>query len=187
MPKVLYECLDGGTSWFELNDAAPVVPDVDNNFNLFRAFDARTHETIWVERSWGHLMDGQLEYQQLTYNKAAIWLASNRVEPPDVFLEDLVQHSKLGDSSNPTNPLDPQSPNAPEVPCGLVTLDQAAAMVSVSKRTLERRKTSGDLPVPVIEGGGGRADRWDWKTIRPWLEETFKVSLPEIFPAHRRR
>lgn len=66
-----------------------------------------------------------------------------------------------------------------------VTLDQAAGMVHKSKRTLERYKTKGTLPKPAVEGGGGRADLYDWSTMRPWLIETFGVQLPIEFPARR--
>jgi hypothetical protein len=68
----------------------------------------------------------------------------------------------------------------------LVTLDQAAAAVRKSKRTLERYKTTGAFPLPAVEGGGGRADLWDWKVIRPWLENEFHIKLPETFPANRK-
>jgi hypothetical protein len=73
----------------------------------------------------------------------------------------------------------------PDDPTCLVTLDQAAAVVHRSKRTLERYKTDGKLPVPTFEGGGGRADFWDWETIRPRLEEIFGIKLPNRFPASR--
>jgi hypothetical protein len=66
-----------------------------------------------------------------------------------------------------------------------VTLDQAAAMVHRSKRTLERYKSrkSDPLPDPDISGGGGRADEWKWSTMRPWLERAFpNHRQPEQYP-----
>ena len=69
----------------------------------------------------------------------------------------------------------------------LVTLDQAAAAVHRTKRTLEHYKTKGTLPAPTVEGGGGKPDLWDWKILRPWLEETFRITLPETYPANRKR
>jgi hypothetical protein len=84
----------------------------------------------------------------------------------------------------PRHPEAPQ-PEAPAVPAvrsdapgdheaethrpDLVTLSQAAGMVHKTKRTLERWKTQGKLPDPAVEGGGGKADLWDWKTLRPVL------------------
>jgi hypothetical protein len=62
----------------------------------------------------------------------------------------------------------------------LVTLDQAAAAVNRSKRTLE--KYLGEMPPPEVEGGGGQAHFWDWKKLRPWLTKRFRVPLPERFP-----
>jgi hypothetical protein len=68
----------------------------------------------------------------------------------------------------------------------LVTLDQAAASVHTSKRTLERHKTSGTLPQPKVKGGGGKSAQYDWKVMRPWLEQTFGMKLPERFPGNVR-
>ena len=71
-----------------------------------------------------------------------------------------------------------------EVP-DYITLTQAAGMVKKGKRTLERYKTKGTLPPPVVEGGAGRADLYDWAVMRPWLADTFKWpldKLPEIHP-----
>lgn len=62
-----------------------------------------------------------------------------------------------------------------------VTLDQMAAIVHRSKRTLEKKK----LPEPDIEGGGGKPHEWLWSRIRPWLQTEFGRELPEIYPGHR--
>lgn len=74
----------------------------------------------------------------------------------------------------------------PIEPPDLVTLNQAAAIVNASKRTLERHKTKGELPDPAVEGGAGKAARYDWKVMRPWLESKFAMKLPEHFPGNRR-
>jgi hypothetical protein len=69
----------------------------------------------------------------------------------------------------------------------LVTLDQIAAAVHRSKRTLEKYKTRerNPLPSPDVEGGGGKPDEWKWLTVRRWLEDEFKHDLPERFPSGR--
>jgi len=67
----------------------------------------------------------------------------------------------------------------------LVTLQQAAAMVNRSKRSLERLKPK--MPPPSVQGGGGRPDEWAWSELRPWLEKEFERPLPERFPADRFR
>lgn len=72
-----------------------------------------------------------------------------------------------------------------EPPDDLVTLDQAAAVVSLKKRTLERYLQRGDLPRPDLPGGGGKAHRWYWSTLRPALEKHFRPDLPLKFPASR--
>jgi hypothetical protein len=69
-------------------------------------------------------------------------------------------------------------------PLQYVTLDQMAAILQRNKRTLERLKTrrTNPLPLPDVEGGGGRADEWLWHKIRPWLEQESKRILPERYP-----
>jgi hypothetical protein len=71
----------------------------------------------------------------------------------------------------------------------LVRLDQLAAIVNRSKRTLEkyvnRRPAAGHDPMPaaVIEGGGGKPALWDYAECREWLMKTFQFHrLPERFP-----
>jgi hypothetical protein len=64
----------------------------------------------------------------------------------------------------------------------LVTLDQAAALVHRSKRTLERYRDQG-MPEPRNQGRRGHPNLWAWADVRPWLERTFGFSLPEQFPA----
>jgi hypothetical protein len=64
----------------------------------------------------------------------------------------------------------------------LVTLQQAAAMVHRSKRTLEKYKDK--MPAPRVQGGGGKPDEWLWSELRPWLQEEFGRQLPERFPAN---
>ena len=70
-----------------------------------------------------------------------------------------------------------------------VTLDQMAALVNMSKRTLESRKSRKEnpLPFPDVDGGGGKADEWLYEKIRPWLEADFKKVLRERLPDNLRR
>lgn len=72
-------------------------------------------------------------------------------------------------------------------PADYVTLDQMAASVKRSKRTLEKLKTRAlnPLPQPDVAGGGGKPDEWLWHTVRPWLESEYGRNLPERFPASR--
>jgi hypothetical protein len=60
----------------------------------------------------------------------------------------------------------------------------AGALVSKSKGCLEKHKRDREdpLPDPDIEGGGGKADEWNWSTLRPWLERRFNRSLSSITP-----
>jgi hypothetical protein len=65
-----------------------------------------------------------------------------------------------------------------------VTLDQMAAIISKTKRTLERAKQrkNNPLPPPTNEGGGGKRDEWLWHEVRPWLEQESGRRLPERLP-----
>ena len=66
----------------------------------------------------------------------------------------------------------------------LVNLDEAAAIVHLSKRTLERRLKN--MPVPYVQGGGGKASLWKWNKLRPWLESEYVPDLPKRFPRNVR-
>lgn len=66
-----------------------------------------------------------------------------------------------------------------------VTLQQIAACVNRSKRTLEGYRA--EMPAPVIPGGKGQPAEWNWDEIRPWLEKTFQRPLWAKFPADRFR
>jgi hypothetical protein len=79
----------------------------------------------------------------------------------------------------------PAVPGPPRPPKGIpgeyfVTLDQAAALVNRTKRTLEKLKKQ--MPPPRVKGGGGKAAEWAWSELRPWLEEKFERPLPEVPP-----
>ena len=68
-----------------------------------------------------------------------------------------------------------------------VTLDRMAAMVSRSKRTLEKYlyRKKNPLPDPDVQGVGGKPNEWIWSMIRPWLESEFGRKLPDHFPTGR--
>jgi hypothetical protein len=70
-----------------------------------------------------------------------------------------------------------------------VTLDEMAAIVNRSKRTLEKlkRRRTNPLPDPAIGGGGGKPAEWLWPAVRPWLEAEYGRKLPERFPTDRFR
>lgn len=67
----------------------------------------------------------------------------------------------------------------------IVTLDQAAALVKQSKRTLERWLKDGKLPAPDIVGGGGKAHRWIWARIREPLQNQSGLIMPAKSPGNR--
>jgi len=66
-----------------------------------------------------------------------------------------------------------------------VTLDQAAVMVHVARRTLYRYRNRG-LPAPVRQGARGRPALYEWSAVRLFLESVFAMHLPIIHPYHVR-
>jgi hypothetical protein len=83
--------------------------------------------------------------------------------------------------------VEPDSP-----PEQYVTLDQAAALVNRSKKTLERllrqpRSEATRMPDPDVVGTGGRPHEWRWGRLRPWLETAFGKSLPPALPSRSTR
>jgi hypothetical protein len=104
--------------------------------------------------------------------------------PPDVDEMRVDEVRQLLDG--PTPPADP--PADPGKTIAYVTLDQMAAIVNRSKRTLERLKyrKANPLPDPDVPGGGGKPDEWDWDKMRPWLEKEYSKHLPKQFPGHIR-
>jgi hypothetical protein len=73
---------------------------------------------------------------------------------------------------------DPQTDDGKTPLPDLVTLGQAAALVSRSPRTLERYKRLG-MPKPFVRGGGGKPHEYAWSEMKPWLEKTFDRPIPE--------
>jgi hypothetical protein len=65
-----------------------------------------------------------------------------------------------------------------------IDLDQAAALVNRSKRTLERKL--GEMPQPVVRGSGGTKSEWLWSDIAPWLEKKYGKKMPPV-PPHAAR
>jgi hypothetical protein len=64
-----------------------------------------------------------------------------------------------------------------------IDLDQAAAMVQRSKRTLEDLRPK--MPPPLVKGGHGKKAEWDYAVLRLWLENKFGKKLPD-HPFHVR-
>jgi hypothetical protein len=68
-------------------------------------------------------------------------------------------------------------------PPDYIDLDQAAALVGRSKRTLERRLSARNNPMPpadIDRGGGGKKNEWIYATLKPWLEKEYSRKLPSV-------
>lgn len=76
-------------------------------------------------------------------------------------------------------------PEAPPIIDDLVTLDQVAPLTGLSKRTLERYRSDNKLPDPDVPGGGGKANKWFWTTLRQPMSKFAGRPLPERFPGSR--
>ncbi len=89
--------------------------------------------------------------------------------------------SLRGQASGPNSaPSAPATLPIPPPSEQLVTLDQIGAMVHRSKRSMERYR--GQMPAPRVRGRRGQPHLWAWSEVRPWLEATFGLQLPEHFP-----
>jgi hypothetical protein len=62
----------------------------------------------------------------------------------------------------------------------LVTLDQIAATVHMSKRTFERHRK--EMPPPACKPKSGAAAKWLWSEVRPWLVKRYGPSVPFTYP-----
>jgi hypothetical protein len=81
------------------------------------------------------------------------------------------------------------APRPPDAPADLITVDQAAALVQVHKRTLYAWNKKDPWPQPVVEGGDGRCHRFSYKVLRPWLAKHSRIPLRAEFsssPQERR-
>ena len=65
-----------------------------------------------------------------------------------------------------------------------MTLQQAAPLVHRHKRTLERYLKK--MPLPQVQGRGGKPSLWAWAELAPWLEEEFEIPMPTDFPSDPR-
>jgi hypothetical protein len=133
--------------------------------------------------------DADIEHLRALMLKEIALLQERRRAAP---VPTLVVTDQRGPADTDGEPKDAPRPDGvalDAVSCQYVTLDQMAAAVSRSKRTLEKRKRRkrNPLPPPEIEGGGGKPDEWRWETVRPWLAEEFGRPLPERFPTERFR
>jgi hypothetical protein len=76
-----------------------------------------------------------------------------------------------------------QTPAAAPTTPQLITLDQCAALVRRKKKTLycylDTMPAAVNRPRPR-----GQALLYDWQQMRPWLQKTFGISLPERCPGY---
>ena len=64
-----------------------------------------------------------------------------------------------------------------------VTLEQAAHLIGIPKRTIDnrRKRKHADAPQPAVTGKGRRPSQYRWSELKPWLERVFKTELPDVF------
>jgi hypothetical protein len=144
----------------KLDDVPPVLRDALE--------DLKTADLVVVKA--GNMRDPKRLH--LTSQGVRIWLeitAGDERPPKDGLAETSASEAA------PTLPTTPQ----------YVTLDKAAAIVSRSKRTLEKLfcRKENPLPDPAIRGTGGKPSEWIWSKLRPWLEQEYGRHLPERFPS----
>src|SRR5262249_24574311 len=136
-----------------------------------------------LDRSTGRRDAGRAR-AELDEIDRAVRVLDEAIKPQDAP-RDRVNIAAASDQGSGGASTTAEEPGAP-TPDDLVTLSQAASIVHRHKRTLEYYKTKGVLPDPAVEGGGGKPHLYDWKVMRPWLDEHFGVKLPETFLANPR-
>lgn len=78
----------------------------------------------------------------------------------------------------PEQQLIPFAPPSPQEQ--LVSLNQMAAIVRRQKDSM--RYYRDEMPPPKFKGRRGQKALWVWAEVRPWLQLTFGMCLPERFP-----
>ncbi len=63
-----------------------------------------------------------------------------------------------------------------------VTVDQAAALVQRSKKTVAKWLNQDGAPLAAVEGGGGKAHEYLWSDLKPFLELKTSRNLPAEYP-----
>jgi hypothetical protein len=204
---IVFNSLSGCVDCFNVEDIAP--PDMSMSDGLAWDNFGRAYQAVLYiignspERYVGGILrrDHMGQWQRLTpfqefdRSGALLFCSEHAIDPPRKLLASVRDATKpdnvTPESTVTTQPkpenlgegAEPPKTAEPEV-LDYVTLRQAAAMVKKTKRTLEGYKSNG-LPLPVVEGGGGRADYYEWRPMRLWLAETFGWpldKLPEVHP-----
>jgi hypothetical protein len=169
---------------------------------LKKEFYKQNCKTLWEWLALRRMPEALTREEEVAGRRAIRnWLSPVPSYPPHATEEQLKEIRKLRSSLEQS--ARDHTPSAANTPAGevqatapaahdptfprYVTLDQMAASVSRSKRTLEKRKGSkkDPLPSPDVKGGGGKPDEWLWERVRPWLEREFGRKLPGQFPGDR--
>ena len=78
----------------------------------------------------------------------------------------------------------PRGPGRTAGPCDARSSRRRHSQEQANPRTAQDR---GDAPRAGCRRGRGKHALYDWKVIRPWLTERFRVMLPKKFPANLRK
>ncbi|HEV7299233.1 MAG TPA: hypothetical protein VGN72_07705 [Tepidisphaeraceae bacterium] len=76
----------------------------------------------------------------------------------------------------------PVLPAEDESPGDLISMDQAAALVGRTKRTVQGWNEIDPMPLPEVEGGGGKRHEYSYAKLKPWLEQHSGRKLPDQLP-----
>jgi len=78
---------------------------------------------------------------------------------------------KLANAIDPPEDPRPENKRGPTLPAGMepmLSIDDLAALLSCSRRLVERMRSAGKVPKPDIKIG--KMPRWRVETIRLWIE-----------------
>ena len=79
--------------------------------------------------------------------------------------------ARVADAIDPPENLRPEAKRGPTLPAGfepMLGIDDLAALLSCSRRLVERMRSGGKVPRPDMHVG--RCPRWKAATIRAWIK-----------------
>ena len=159
---------DVGQSWVELNALQNSGFETLFMVNA-SAMTAKPRPSRWILASWHMGVHAALwESRYVEAAEARTWLEENGERIPSELLQDLSAASQEDWKYR-------------------VTLKVVMGYAGCSKSLLNHyRATDPEMPKPIVKGGNGRADIYDWRQMRHWIANRFEMtleSLPKV-PKH---
>lgn len=189
VPELANACTDAISRFNELDDELLTATGRDRRSELtwwgILEFAHRVSECFGVKANSGfapYSAQGMRRHQSEIVSRLRATFASIDGRRDSPYESVWAEAAAVAKSRKPEG----DKPEGQEAGDQFLTLDQMAARVSRSKRTLEGYLKKGRMPPPAIKGSGGKPHEWIWSTVRPWLEQQFGRKLPIQLPVRKR-